>query len=360
MSLRDEWAARARARREVRNADLGDLIGRNFHEFASIKTASVADHSAVEVAAGMLSRALVSAEVTGTTVPPTWMRDVGTDLMRRGEHLSRIVVHRDTLRLVRQSSWTWEGSSADPDTWTARTVETGPDATSTRLVPYGGLIWLTWTSDPSSPYRGRSPSRWANVTAAAAANIELSLSREASGDTATIIPVPLATQGDDSTTTDNNDANQVDPFAGYRTDLAAAKGRTALVESMANNYDQGGNPPRGDWQPVKLHPEPDQAAVLLAQHAYDRLLAAHGVPPSLASDADGTAQREALRRWHMGVVEPVGRVVAWELSEKLEVPVTVTFDNYALDMVGRIKVAMSAVQMGLSAQQALELADIDT
>ena len=65
----------------------------------------------------------------------------------------------------------------------------------------------------------------------------------------------------------DNDGYQIDPHAAYRKDLAAARGATMLVESMANNHDLGGKAPErlgaptagpgttglGSWTPPTKH-----------------------------------------------------------------------------------------------------------
>lgn len=62
---------------------------------------------------------------------------------------------------------------------------------------------------------------------------------------------------------------------------------------------------------------------------------AAGTNVSLFSEADGTAQREALRRWHVGTVVPVAALLEAELSDKPDTTVTLAFDTYPLDMAGR-------------------------
>ena len=99
---------------------------------------------------------------------------------------------------------------------------------------------LDWSSSPHVPYVGQPATVTAKLSADSAANSELSMSREAGGDVAKIIPAPEGPEGDDSTADMDNDDYQIDPHAAYRRDLAAAKGATMLVESMANNHDLGG------------------------------------------------------------------------------------------------------------------------
>ena len=60
------------------------------------------------------------------------------------------------------------------------------------------------------------------------------------------------------------------------------------------------------------------------------------------------------RRWHLNTVLPLARLVEHELSLKLETPVKLKFDSYALDMVSRATVVAKLAQAGVSMQTALD------
>ena len=358
MSLRDDWERRAGARAPERRQSLGDQIGNAFLSFANTPQASARQTAAVELAAGMLGRVLSTAEVNGVDgISPRWLRDAGRDIVNRGEHLSRITVVGGLVRLIRQSSWSWHGEDADPWGWTARTTETGPSSSLTREIAYEGLIHLDWSSSPHVPYIGQPATVTAKLSADSAANSELSMSREVGGDVAKIIPAPEGPEGDDSTAGMDNDDYQIDPHAAYRRDLAAARGATMLVESMANNHDLGGKAPN-DWEPRRLGPAPPAAFVDATDQAHHRLLGALGVPVGLATDADGTSQREGYRRWWLTVVDPTVAILEHELSEKLERPVTLKLDSYGHDQVSRATVLKKLVEAGVPASTAIELSEI--
>ena len=83
------------------------------------------------------------------------------------------------------------------------------------------------------------------------------------------------------------------------------------------------------------------------------MLAACGCPPSLFIDSDGTSQREGLRRWHLGTVLPLARVLEQELSARLEAEVRLRFDNYPLDLAGRAQAFQKLVAGGVAVNEAL-------
>ena len=84
--------------------------------------------------------------------------------------------------------------------------------------------------------------------------------------------------------------------------------------------------------------------VQLQKQTFETVLASTGTPPSLFSDADGTAQREAVRRWHLNTVLPLANILQGELTDKLETPIKLKFDTYALDMVSRAQVVDKLVR----------------
>ena len=75
--------------------------------------------------------------------------------------------------------------------------------------------------------------------------------------------------------------------------------------------------------------------------------------PSLFNDADGTSKREALRQWHMGVVRPLARMLSAELTEKFNTAITLKFDNYPLDLIGRAQAFQKLVAGGVAVNEAL-------
>ena len=89
------------------------------------------------------------------------------------------------------------------------------------------------------------------------------------------------------------------------------------------------------------------------------VLAACGTPPSLFTDSDGTAQREAVRRWHLNTVLPLARLLEHELTAKLETDVKLKFDSYALDMVSRASVVDKLVRAGVPIATALSAVNLD-
>ena len=83
------------------------------------------------------------------------------------------------------------------------------------------------------------------------------------------------------------------------------------------------------------------------------VLSACGVPVSLATDADGTSQREAWRRWVMGSVEPLLKVFGEECERKLETRIDFDLTGlWAHDLQGRAAAFQKMVQGGMDLAKA--------
>ena len=312
--------------------------------------------AAVEAAAGAMARAFMAARVEAPpdiaeAVSPRTLGQIGRDLIRVGESLHIVRYMGGKLRLIPSSTWYWQGN-ADPSTWLCTATAYGPSGSSTWRVPMDSVVYVAWGSPTARPYHGLSPSSWSADTSRLMANAERSLADEAGGPLAQLLPVP-ADGGDGDADTD--------PLAGLKNDIKDAAGKAMLVETTAAGWGEGAvAAPRGDWKQSRLGPMPPESMVRLADSAFSRVLAAAGVPPSLfVDDADGTAQREGLRRYHMGVVVPMARLLEVELTDKFGTPVRLKFDDYGRDMVARATVfsKLAAVE-GISPEMALALAQI--
>ena len=149
------------------------------------------------------------------------------------------------------------------------------------------------------------------------------------------------------------------PLAALKADLRTARGRALLVETVAGGWGEGATAaPRRDWQASRLGPNPPETLATIRRDTFEAVLAATGTPPSLFTDADGTAQREAVRRWHLGTVLPLARLLEAELSDKLEATVRLAFDAYPLDLAGRAQAFQKLVAGGVSVTEALATAGL--
>ena len=314
-------------RRETRNYE--QLI---LNQVVALATgSSTADAGALgtlETASGDWARAFAGARVTPQTrrtaaLTPAVLSAIARRLVRRGESCHLIDVDRGGhLHLIEASTWSVTGGARRP--WRYQVTITGPSATETQWVSGEQVVHAKYSfSEHPTLARawGRSSGRSHDGPAR---------HRAGEGARRRIVwaarqprwPYPKGHAGDVP-------EGEKDPKAQLEADLHHLRGGTALVETTAAGWGDKGGAPQADWRPRRLGADPPDLAGR-HPHAASRstVLALCGVPPALATDADGTAQRESWRRFLHGTVSPVARLVEAELREKLDEPnLSITFDS---------------------------------
>ena len=351
--MRWPWQSKLETRQS--GGDFSDAVIRLIESQAAGSAADSSSTAAVEAASGALSRAFAAATVEGPdwvreAVSPRFLAQVGRDLIRRGDSLHVIRLDRTGgVKLIPASSWHWEGSH-DPATWTVRATAYGPSTSTTWNLPAAGVVFVTWGSTPGQPYIGTAPVDWAHTTARLNAAAENSLANEAGGPVAQLLTVPEGAGGDD---------DDGDPLATLRASITGAKGKALLLESTAGGYGQGkAEAPRKDWIASRLGPDSPAGQVAVSKDAFARVLAACGASPAMWDDSDGTSKREALRQWHLGTVQPLARMLATELSAKLDADIRLGFDLYNVDLAGRAQAFQKLVAGGVDPVKALQTAGL--
>ena len=342
-------------RREKRSAGGGysDAVVAAIEAQAAAKVADASSTAAIEAVAGMLSRAFADAEVIGPgwvqdAVTPFWLMQVGRSLIREGASRSVIDMNgAGRLDLVPAAFWNFEAlqtpGAEREDDWHARVTTYGPSSSHTRLLGRDRLVYVRWGTSPGTRYRGQGPTSWAHLTARLQGEVERSLGDEAAGPLAYILPVPQ----------DGGDGTDDDPLKELKRDIGAARGKAVLTETTAAGWGEGkASAPMADWKPQRLGPNPPAGMVAVADAAFSRMVAACGASVSLFSDADGTAQREAWRRWHLGTVQPLAKLLAHELTVRLETTVTLRLDKYPTDLAGRASAFKTMVVGGMDVAKA--------
>ena len=351
--MRWPWSRKAEKRQS--GGGYTDAVVAAVEAQASAQVADVSSTAAIEAAAGALSRALMSAEVEGPgwvrdAVSPPWLQQVGRSIVREGSSLSVVRMQGDRLTLTPAAFFNFESQTqlddADEETWMCRATTYGPSSSVTRLLPRQQLIFVRWGTSPGTRYRGQGPTSWAHLTARLQGEVERSLADESGGPLAQLLTTP------EGTDTDSDDDS--DPWADVRASLKGARGGLALLETVRTGGGDGPSAaPARDWTPARLGPAPTEATVKLADMAFQRMLAACGVPPSMFTASDSQAQRESLRRWHLNVVRPITTLLQHELRQRLEVDVRLRHDTYAMDMVSRAQVVSKLAQAGVALPVAL-------
>ena len=308
--------------------------------------------AALETAAGLWARAMQAATLAPDipAITPSILGLIARDLIRRGESVFALEVEGGIPVLRPAGSWDVRGSWREADWW-YRLDLFGPSGNVTRFVPSDAVCHFRFAIDPARPWLGLGPLQWARLTGTLAANLELRLGEEAGAPVGHLLPVPAsgAAEGDD------------DPLADLESDMVKAKGSTLTVETTAGGFDEGRDAaPRRDWETKRYGADPPQVLPTLRTEAGLAVLNACGVPVSLATDADGTSQRESWRRFIMGSVEPVARMVAQEIASKLDAPgLRFGFDSlWAHDLAGRAASFKAMVTAGMEIERAVALSGL--
>lgn len=323
-----KWRTRGEASREVQHRaehrGYTDVVTNALLEHA---TNALADgySAGLEIAAGQLSRAFISATVEGADArafTPSVMGEIGRSLVESGQ-----AAWLRTGRRIERA----ENFGVRPDGRIELSFPTGSVAAGPERV-----FLVRWNRDLASGY-GISPLNAAATLKDLLSRLESALAQEASAAVGYLLPIPA--DGDGST---------VDQL---KTDLAGLKGRIAVVETTRGGWD-GSAAPRRDFELARMGPAPPGPVVDLMRHAEQLALAACGYPVQLATDSDGTSQREAWRRYLHGTVAPLGRLVV-EAAAVARLSINVSFDAlFASDIQGRARAFQSMVAGGMDIAQA--------
>ena len=311
--------------------------------------ADVSSTAAAELCAGLWGRAFASAELSPAIpgIGPGTLGSVARAMVLRGEYLAAIDVDNGGLRLLQAYSWTVAGS-ADPRSWHYSVELPGPSGNETRQLPSDGVVHCRWASSPSTPWRGEGPFQSSSLTGALLANLEKTLAAEAGAPSGYVLPTPK----------DGADTGAL------QATMKTLRGRTGVVETTSSGWGQGNSQaPRQDWAVKRFGSDPPSELRELREDAAEAIVATC-VPPGLAfGNTDGTAAREAIRRWFHTSVLPVGKTVEQELRTKLEMPeLKLTFlglETFASDTVGKARTVGQLVAAGIGVEEALVKAGFD-
>ena len=355
--MRLPWAKREAAER--RSGEYHDLLLdaalRAAYGGTGAKASSTA---AAESAAGLLGRAFASAtpqpsNVVTRALSPNCLNMAGRALIRRGEIV--FLIRSTATGVILTPAETVQVFGADdPKTWEYLLTLTGPSNSRTVRVGADRVIHWRWGTDPAQPWRGISPLAAAGETSRMLAESTSHLADEASGPRGALISLGVDPGDDEDEATS--------PVVALQKRISGLRGAAALMESTRNHGD--GLPmgaPTQDWKPNRLGANPPDSLVDLSDRATLAVLAACGVPPELMSgQGQGTAAREAFRRFLHATVTPLLAAMASEAALKLSTP-ELAFDTmglHAADVAGRARAFQSMVGGGMELSKAAALSGL--
>ena len=225
----------------------------------------------------------------------------------------------------------------------------------TEYLPGPGLLHFRYAVDPANPWLALSPLQYARDSGKLAAALERRLREEAAAPVGNLLPVPDSTTG-----SGGGDGSDGDSLINLKRDLREARGRTLLVPTTAEGWGEGmAAAPRQDWQQKRIGADPPDALEKIRGSVGETILACCGVPVELAELGQGTVAREAWRRFLHATIDPLGKLIAEELSEKFEFPVSLSFDSLmASDISGRARAFQSMVGGRMEVDRAATLSGL--
>ena len=308
--------------------------------------------AALESAAGLYQAAFSAAKVEPEqeALGPSFLGEAARRLIRYGETCYLIEVEDGRIRLRDVGSWNIGGGPSE-ESWTYECEMAGPTKSETIRRPSSGVVHFQYAVDPLRPWEGLGPLQSASATGTLMGALEQRLGEESAAPSALLLPIPA----------DGGDGSGDDPLANLKADIAKAKGRPVLLKTTSGGFAEGpGSAPQRDWQQSRIGANPPEVLVNLRTETTLSVMSACQVPISLITDADGTSQREAWRRFVMGAVEPLSQRMAEELSRKLDLPsLDFKFRSlWASDLIGRTQAFQRLVQSGMGIQEAVSAAGI--
>ena len=306
-----------------------------------------------ESCVGLWERALASAMVEPdgmalAAVTPQMLALTGRALAVRGNAVFAIDVTRGGVALYPASSWDPRGGYR-PAARRYYVTMSGPDGTVTRNLPAASVLHFRVGASDAEHWRGRAPLYRARSTATLAARLERQMTDETKIAVGRILPlsIPSPDQGGDLSEEIRKGGLTIVPFG------------------HGLGFEQT---PSARYAPQRLGAHPAEPLPALRSAIGTEICACFGVPPALLDKgADGTAQRESWRRFWLGTIAPLGRLIAAELALKLDTAARLGFEALAAaDEDGRSRAisrraaaAKSLNDMGIERERALRLAGIE-
>ena len=300
--------------------------------------------ASVEIVAGLYGRAFSQAQITGVSREfcADTLQVIGRTLALKGQ----CVLALDDDEHMIASSWDISGKSLDPLAWLYKVELPAPSGMVSRTLSGDQVLHFRINALASRPWEGRSPFDIMTSTTALACAVEQALRHEMKVPVGGIIPIP--------------NGSSPSSLATLQTELRNLKGGFIPMESMSAGWGDGpSSQVSRDWGAVRYRPEPDEGVIKLHDETTQSLLAAAGVPVELATSAEGSATREAWRRFLHATIQPLGNMFIAEVKRKLSGSPKISFDGLmASDISGRARAFQSLVGGGMVTERAAALSGL--
>ncbi len=310
--------------------------------------ALTSETGALESAAGLVGRAFMACEVVGDpmytqALTPQVLELIGRGLIRRGDVVF-VLDTSDGLHLLPAQTHSIDGGPM-PSGWLYDVSLAGPGELKTlRPVRADGVLHFRYGCDVETPWRGNAPLGVARAIGDLVAEATTYLTQESGTPRGAFLATPK--DGEDDT------------IEQLKADAKTAQGALLFVESMANNWESGGQP-AGDWGVKHFGPSIGQGMVEVAKMARSEALGALGLNEALFMGADSAALREAWRLALFSLIAPLGHLVESELQAKIDPGISLSWTELrASDLAGRARAFQALVNGGKTVDEATQIAGL--
>ncbi len=307
----------------------------------------ISETGALESAAGLVGRAFMACEVVGDpmytqALTPQVLELIGRGLIRRGDVVF-VLDTSDGLHLL--PAQTHFDGGPMPSGWLYDVSLAGPGELKTlRPVRADGVLHFRYGCDVETPWRGNAPLGVARAIGDLVAEATTYLTQESGTPRGAFLATPK--DGEDDT------------IEQLKADAKTAQGALLFVESMANNWESGGQP-AGDWGVKHFGPSIGQGMVEVAKMARSEALGALGLNEALFMGADSAALREAWRLALFSLIAPLGHLVESELQAKIDPGISLSWvELRASDLAGRARAFQALVNGGKTVDEATQIAGL--
>ena len=300
----------------------------------------------VESCTSLIADPLLVATVTGYALTGGTLQAMGRDVLRTGNSVWLIDLGPDgSVQLLRASAFEVGGRSPNPARWSYAVEMETPAGTITRRAPAARVIHVLTDAPPGRSWRGNAPWTSAPLSSAAMAEIERGVRDESKIINGRIWVSP------DGATQDQSEAMA-------RSIGSIKGGRQTVAETTNQGWGQGKlASPKVDWTPTKVGMEHDPANVSMRESVQASIAASYGVHPAwFAPTATAPGIREVKRLAFLSATLPLARIIADELSLKLETRIGIGWPNMAdqsVDVHLRARAVQALVAAGVSSEDAL-------
>ena len=308
----------------------------------------VSETGALESAAGLVGRAFMACEVQGPDVftralTPQVMELIGRALLRRGDAVFYLDTS-DGLTLLPAQTHSIAGGPM-PSGWVYDVSLAGPGELKTlRPVRAAGVLHFRYGCDVETPWRGHAPLGVARGIGDLVAEVTTYLTQESGKPRGSFLSTPK--DGVDSTISE------------LKADVKTAAGAMLFVESMANDWESGGNP-SGDWGAKHFGPSVGAGMIETMKLARSEALGVLGLNEAIFGGADSAALREAWRLALFSLIAPLGNLVESELQAKIDPGISLSWTELrASDLAGRARSFQAMVKGGKTVDEATQIAGL--